>query len=151
MKNDSFETGDLTGWTLAEHGKANELFVENKVTDSITGNCHMHFWSAAANSVEFNLEQKVEGLSSGTYKFTMSIMGGDAGQTDIYIYVKINGQIVSRETLGITVYNEWDTKTIRGIRYSEGDEIVVGMYVKCQGSGAGAWGKIDDAMLNKDG
>ena len=151
LKNDSFETGDLTGWTLAEHGKANELFVENKVTDSITGNCHMHFWSAAANSVEFNLEQKVEGLSSGTYKFTMSIMGGDAGQTDIYIYVKINGQIVSREPLGITVYNEWDTKTIRGIRYSEGDEIVVGMYVKCQGSGSGAWGKIDDAMLNKDG
>ena len=28
-------------------------------------------------------------------------------------------------------------------------EITVGVYVKCQGSGNGAWGKIDDALLNR--
>ena len=38
--------------------------------------------------------------------------------------------------------------TISNIEYSEGDTIVVGLYVKCAGSGNGAWGKIDDAMLN---
>ena len=27
-------------------------------------------------------------------------------------------------------------------------EVTVGLYVKCQGAGNGAWGKIDDAMLN---
>jgi hypothetical protein len=26
----------------------------------------------------------------------------------------------------------------------------VGIYVKCQGSGNGAWGKIDDGKFNKD-
>ena len=26
-------------------------------------------------------------------------------------------------------------------------DVTVGVYVKCQGKGAGAWGKIDDAML----
>ena len=29
-----------------------------------------------------------------------------------------------------------------------GDTIAVGIYVKCAGAGNGAWGKIDDAMLN---
>ena len=48
-------------------------------------------------------------------------------------------------TVGIDV-----SGTITGIEYTEGDTIAVGIYVKCQGSGNGAWGKIDDAMLNSD-
>lgn len=148
--NDSFETGDLTGWTLNELGNADELYVEDKLTDSLTGSRHMHFWSAAQNTVEFTLEQEVAQLESGTYKFSISIMGGDAGETDIYAYVKINGEIVKTSPLGITSYGNWDTATISGIGYAEGDELVIGIYVKCQGTGNGAWGKIDDAMLNKD-
>jgi arabinogalactan endo-1,4-beta-galactosidase len=50
--------------------------------------------------------------------------------------------------LTINGYGNWDTATVEGISYTEGDEIIVGIYVKCQGSGNGAWGKIDDAMLN---
>ena len=150
LQNDSFETGDLTGWTLTELGKANELYVENKVTDSLTGNFHMHFWSEKANSVEFTLEQEVKDLTSGTYKFGISIMGGDAGETEIYAYVKINGQIVQTAPMEITTYGNWDTASIKGIRYTEGDTIAVGIYVKCGGAGNGAWGKIDDAMLNSD-
>lgn len=148
LTNDSFEAGDLTGWTLTEYGKANELFVENKVTDSLTGNYHMHFWSAAANSVEFSLEQEVTGLSAGAYKFCISIMGGDCGETEIYAYVKINGQVIATAPMTINGYGNWDTGLITGIEYQEGDSITVGIYVKCQGSGNGAWGKIDDAMLN---
>lgn len=150
LTNDSFEAGDLTGWTLTEYGKANELFVENKVTDSLTGNYHMHFWSAAANSVEFILEQEVTGLSAGVYKFCISIMGGDCGETEIYAYVKINGQMIATAPMTINGYGNWDTGLITGIEYQEGDSITVGIYVKCQGSGNGAWGKIDDAMLNSD-
>lgn len=150
LTNDSFESGNLDGWTLTEFGKANELFVENKVTDSLTGNYHMHFWSATANSVEFTLEQEVNGLPQGTYKFSISIMGGDCGETDIYAYVKINGEIVATAPMTINGYGNWDTGLITGITYLEGDIIVVGLYVKCQGSGNGAWGKIDDAMLNSD-
>ena len=148
--NDSFELGDLTGWKLTELGKANELYVENKVTDSLTGDYHMHFWSATANNVEFTLAQEVTGLTSGSYKFSISIMGGDAGETDIYAYVKINGQIVHTAPMSITSYGNWDTGLITDITYQEGDTIEVGIYVKCQGAGSGAWGKIDDAMLNSD-
>ena len=150
LVNDSFEMGDLTGWTLNELGSANELFIENKVTDSLTGNYHMHFWSSAADSIEFTLEQEVTGLSSGSYKFCISIRGGDAGETDIYAYVKINGQIVHTAPMSISTYGNWDTGLISGIEYNADDTIVVGIYVKCQGAGSGAWGKIDDAMLNSD-
>ena len=150
LVNDSFETGDMTGWTLENLGQAEEMYVEEKVTDSLTGSWHYHFWSSKTDSVKFDLEQTVEGLSSGTYKFSISIMGGDCGETNIYAYVKINGELVKAEPLTVTSYGNWDTATIRGIEYHEGDTITVGIHVQCRGEGNGAWGKIDEAMLNSD-
>lgn len=150
LNNDSFETGDITGWTLQEMGSADELYVENKLTDSLTGNWHMHFWSAANDSVKFSLEQSVSDLSSGQYKYSISIMGGDCGNTEIYAYVKVNGALVKQEPMSITSYGNWDTAEIKGVQIQQGDVITVGLYVQCQGSGNGAWGKIDDAKLNTD-
>ncbi len=147
IQNWSFEDGDAA-WTATAIGKLDELKIEDKVTDSLTGTKHYHFWSAAANSAEFTLEQSIDSLKAGKYSYSISIMGGDGGDTDIYSYVKINGEIVYRGELTITVYNEWHTALIKDIEISEGDEVTVGIYVKCAGSGAGAWGKIDDAMLN---
>ena len=89
-------------------------------------------------------------MTAGTYKFAISIMGGDAGETEVYAYVKLNGETVATAPMSIDGYQNWSTGKIAGIEYSEGDTIVVGIYVKCQGSGNGAWGKIDDAMLNTD-
>lgn len=148
LENYSFETGDDTGWTVNDIGGSDELYVENKVTDSLTGLYHYHFYSVRSNSVEFTLEQEVANLPAGNYKYSISIMGGDAGDTEIYAYVKINGEIVFRKELQITIYDNWDTALIEGIRYEEGDTLTVGIYVKCSGSGNGAWGKIDDALLN---
>ncbi len=148
LENYSFEEGDLTGWDLTDNGGADELFVEDKVTDSLTGTMHMHFWSAASDTVDFDLEQTVEDLPAGTYKYTISIMGGDAGDTDVYAYVKIDGEIVATAPMSITSYGSWDTQTIEGITYAEGQVLTVGIHVKCSGSGSGAWGKIDDALLN---
>ena len=145
LNNWSFEDGD-TGWTATAIGSFDELYVEDKVTDSITGTKHFHFWGAGANCVEFTLEQEVTGLKSGNYNYAISIMGGDGGETEIYAYVKINGEMVYTAPATITVYNEWHTATIENIAYTEGDTIVVGLYVKC--AGPNAWGKIDDAMLN---
>lgn len=150
LENDSFETGDLTAWTVNDIGGADELYVEDKVTDSLTGTYHMHFWSEKENSVEFTLEQEAPELETGTYKFSMSIMGGDGGEQDIYIYAKIDGETVGTAPLSITYYNEWATATINGINYTAGEKLTVGIYVKCAGEGNGAWGKIDDAMLNSE-
>lgn len=145
LRNWSFEEGE-SGWTATPIGKFDELKIEDKVTDSLTGTFHYHFWGAAADCVEFTLEQDVQDLKTGKYNYSISIMGGDGGETDIYAYIKINGEIVYTDKTEITVYNEWHTATINGIEYSAGDTITVGIYVKC--SGPNAWGKIDDAMLN---
>ena len=113
---------------------------------TVTGNKHYHFWGASANVVEFTLEQQVEGLSAGAYNYSISIMGGDGGETAIYAYVKRNGHIIVTVPTQITVYDEWHTATVSNIAYTEGDTLCVGIYVKC--AGPNAWGKIDDAFLN---
>lgn len=151
LQNPGFEDGTEAPWTVTDLGKTEQLYVEDKATDSLSGSWHYHFWSAAPGSVEFTLEQPVEGLRSGRYKYAISIMGGDCGETDIYAYVKLDGEIVGRAPMGISGYGNWDTGLVEGIDYAEGQALTVGIYVKCAGEGNGAWGKIDDAMLNSVG
>ena len=151
LSNPGFESGEADPWIVTDLGKTEQLYVEDKATDSLSGSWHMHFWSAAPGSVAFTLEQPVEGLRSGTYQYAISSMGGDCGETDIYAYVKIDGEIVGRAPMGISGYGNWDTGRIEDIAYAEGQEITVGISVKCAGEGNGAWGKIDDAMLNSVG
>ena len=150
LRNHSFESGDLEGWTVTDLGKTEQLYNEKKATDSLTGEYHLHFWSAAAGSVEFTAEQEVRDLAPGVYKFAISIMGGDAGEAEVYAYAKVNGVEVARSPMEITSYGNWDTGLVRGIEVAEGDVLTVGVYVRCAGSGNGAWGKIDDGMVNKD-
>ena len=148
LDNYSFEDGEWGKWEVKEYGKADQIYVEEKSTDSLTGNWHGHFWSAAKNSVNFDLEQSVENLKEGTYKFSISLMGGDAGEENIYAYAKVNGVEVGRVESEITFYNVWDTPQIRDIEVKEGDIVTVGIHIECSGAGNGAWGKIDDALLN---
>ena len=148
LLNPDFELGDLTGWTLTDLGGADELYAEDKATDSLDGHWHMHFWSARQNSVEFTLEQEVTELRSGTYKFAISVMGGDAGESEVYAYAKIDGETVGTAPMAISGYGSWDTGLVEGIDYAEGQTLTVGVYVRCAGEGNGAWGKLDGAMLN---
>ena len=143
----SFEENS-PAWVATAKGKMDELFVEDKKTDSLTGSLHYHFWSATKDTVDFDLEQEVKDLPAGTYKYAISIMGGDCGDTDIYAYVKLNDEIVATAPMGISGYGNWDTGRIEEFEYNGTDKLVVGIHVKCSGEGAGAWGKIDDALLN---
>ena len=144
----SFEEGS-PAWVITDLKHADELYIEDKKTDSLTGSKHMHFWSAAQNSVEFTLEQTVADLPEGKFRFSASIMGGDCGETEIYAYVKVNGEIVAQsDPMPITGYNHWNMGTTPAFDHSAGSEVTVGVYVKCQGTGNGAWGKIDDCLLN---
>jgi len=148
MEDYSFEDSSLA-WVITDLKNADELYIEDKKTDSLTGNKHMHFWSAKQDSVEFTLEQTLQDLPEGKFKFGAAIMGGDCGETDIYTYVKIDGVEVARsEQIPITGYNEWHAGMIPEFTHPAGSEVTVGIYVKCQGTGNGAWGKIDDVVLN---
>lgn len=144
----SFEDGG-TGWIFTDLKNADQLYVEDKKTDSLTGSKHAHFWSAARDSVEFTLEQTVADLPEGKFRFSISVMGGDCGETDIYAYVKIDGKEAARsEQIPITGWNSWNEGIIPEFDHPTGSEVTVGIYVRCQGTGNGAWGKLDDAMLN---
>ena len=148
LKNWSFEDAEAGEWVVNNIGGCEQLYIEEKKTDSVTGTKHYHFYSATSGKVEFTLEQSVADLPAGKYSYELAIMGGDGGEVDIYTYVKIDGEIVATQPTTITSYNAWDTPVIDGIEVAEGDLLTVGVYVKCSGSGNGAWGKIDDVKLN---
>ena len=149
IANGSFEDGDRSMWKTADHAGADELYAEEKKNDSKTGVWHWHFYAAKANKVDFDLEQEITGLPAGQYVYRVSVQGGDGGQTDIYSYVKINGETVFTQPSVITKWAEWHTPEISGVTVQAGDTVTVGIHVKCDG--AGAWGKIDDAELNSMG
>jgi arabinogalactan endo-1,4-beta-galactosidase len=75
-------------------------------------------------------------------------MGGDAGAHTVYAYIKKNGEVTQTAPMEITSYGSWSTGSISPITVADGETLTVGIYVKCAGSGNGAWGKIDDALLN---
>ena len=142
-RNPSFEEPDLSMWISRDLRSTEQLYCEDKKNDSLTGSRHWHFYSAKANSVCFTLEQEIT-LEPGTYDYGISIMGGDAGDQEIYSYVRLNGEIIARRNAGITSYNAWDTPRLT-FSCAQGDSVVCGIYVRCDG--AGAWGKIDDMTV----
>ncbi len=146
LVNGDFETGELSPWELLNRGSG-ELYVEDKEVDSLDGSWHMHFWSPDPNSVDFSLQQTVTDLPAGSYSFQISIMGGDCGETEIYAYVLLDGEQIATAPMQVTVWDSWDTAVISGIQAAEGQSLTVGIYVKVQGEGSGAWGKIDGAEL----
>ncbi|MCH5159593.1 MAG: glycosyl hydrolase 53 family protein [Clostridiales bacterium] len=149
FEDDSTKTEIPTGWNVTANKPADELYVIKNDNDALTGSNSFHFWTSSPNSINFDLEQELTNLEAGTYKFSISIMGGDGGTVNIYSYVKINGVIVYKmEGFGLNGWQNWDTKVLENIQYNGTDKIVVGIHVECTGSGGGAWGNIDDALFN---
>ena len=147
LKDSGFEE-DSGAWVFTDLKKTRQLYIEEKTQDSLTGSRHAHFWSPEQDSVEFQLEQTVTDLPEGQYGFSVSLMGGDCGETDIYAYVKVNGTETARsEQIPVTGWPNWNAGTVPPFSLPSGSEVTVGIYVKCRGTGNGAWGKIDDAAL----
>ena len=66
-----------------------------------------------------------------------------------YAYVKENCQEAGRsEPIPIMGFGNWNAGVVPKIEHKSGDLLTVGIYVRCSGAGNGAWGKIDDALLN---
>ena len=140
IDNYSFENDDLSMWKAVNLSDVDELYVLDKSTDALTGTKSYHFWSEG--EVEFTLEQTVTGLAPGKYNFSLSIQGGDAEVQNVYIYTIING-IKTTAPAEISSWRVWSSPKIENIDVA--GDITVGIYVKC---GAGAWGTIDDILLN---
>ena len=100
------------------------------------------FFFAASHAFSLNFR-----LFSKQYRFTVSIMGGDCGETEIYAYIMLDGETVATAPLSITSYGNWDTAQTPAVSYTEGQRLSVGVYVRCQGGG---WGTFDDFLLNPE-
>ncbi len=144
--NGDFEGEDGGEWITDNFGETEQLYIEEKKSDSLDGKKHYHFYSAASDHVGFRLEQTVEDLPAGNYLFDVSIMGGDAGEYESYSYILVNGVEAARAGLEITSWNAWHKGTCEA-SVQDGDQVTVGVYVVCKG--AGAWGKIDAATLTR--
>ncbi|MBQ8159510.1 MAG: glycosyl hydrolase 53 family protein [Clostridia bacterium] len=149
LLNPSFEESDDSMWTADNFGGTEQLYAEEKKTDSLSGNRHYHFYSSKSDAVGFTLSQAVTNCPEGTYRFSISIMGGDAGDYECYAYVLVDGVEAGRASGQITSWNKWDTMEVPDIHVPSGSEVTCGVYVVCHGTGA--WGKIDDAVLERTG
>lgn len=146
LTNWSFEDGE-TGWTATDLAATEQLWTEDKQTDSLSGSKHYHFWSPGKDTVEFRLEQTVTDLRPGSYSFGISVMGGDCGETEIYAYALTADGEARSGLIPIEGYGNWNSGNTGAFEVTDG-AVTVGIYVKCSGEGSGAWGKIDDALLN---
>lgn len=144
LRNPGFEDTDMSMWKVENLGDTDELYRKESVNDIKSGKALFHFYDTA--SAEFRIEQTVTGLADGSYNFSLYIMGGDAKEQDMYIYVLLDGQTYATAPMSVTKWQEWQHPTIENIPVT-GGTVTVGAYVKT--SGSGPWGKLDDWMLNK--
>ena len=96
----------------------------------------------------FCVEQSVTVSEDGNYNAFASIQGGDAGDHNVEIYVKRNGEEVT--SFGgeyLKGWVNWQKLTAEAIEAAAGDELTVGIRVRCE---AGGWGTMDDFCLYKD-
>ena len=55
LRNGSFEEDDCSMWVATDLSACDELYAEEKKSDSMAGSRHWHFYSKAADSVRFTL------------------------------------------------------------------------------------------------
>ena len=63
--------------------------------------------------------------------------------------MKTDGETVAEAPLAISSFNNWTRAELRDIVLAEGQTLTVGIRVRAEGEGSGAWGMIDAAVLNR--
>ena len=145
VENPSFEDADMSVWRV-EHLNGNECTdIQTKDADAYDGEKAFHFWSESEQ--EFTVEQTIVVPSDGLYDFVARAQGGDVGAgAKVYAYVKMGDEMITSEDLVLDGWVNWKEGVVSDIALSEGDEVTVGMYVKCDANG---WGTIDALEFNR--
>jgi len=141
IKNYSFENGN-TDWTLTNNGSGS-VSIKSDKNNAYTGNYVVHFYSASGN-VNFDVSQTITGLEDGYYDFSAFMHGGSATEQNNYIYIEANGE---RKTaaMSVSAWKEWKNPKISKV-YVSGGSVTIGAHVEI--ATAGAWGALDDFVLN---
>lgn len=141
IENYSFEEGDMSMWKITNTDNVTtELGIQEKQTDAKTGTKSLHFYST--KFVDFTIEQEIKNLDSGYYNFSINLQGGDANNTNMYIYVVVDGETFITETT-VDGWANWMNPTIENI-YIPNGTVTVGAAIQCDPKG---WGTLDDFSL----
>lgn len=141
VKNPGFESSDRSMWNITyRNGSLAHTSYQNKASDAKSGNYSLHFYSASA--VDFQAEQTITGLEPGYYKLSAFVQGGDAHNSDMYIYAETTDQRYTMNT-SVNGWANWSQPEIEGILVEDGT-VTIGGSVKADG---GAWGSLDDFSL----
>ena len=143
LSNPSFEESDESMWKVTYLKNSDGTDFQEKSGDAVTGAYSFHWYHTSEQ--EFKVEQTVTATKAGSYAATANIQGGDVGDNAVvYLYVLVNGTEYAKAEVTLQGWVVWQTPLIKDIPVAEGDEITVGMYVKCAGAG---WGTMDDFEL----
>ncbi len=146
LENSGFEDG-LSPWTVSYSMDSNPTDIQTKAADALAGEKAFHFWSGSEDE-DFWVEQTVTIEEDGNYSAFGSIQGGDAGDHYVELYIKKNGETVAMFGGSyLTGWVNWHKLEVEDVSAVAGDELTVGMSVKCQ---SGGWGTIDEFCLYKD-
>lgn len=142
LKNPSFEDEDRSMWTFIALADRPQGDFQKKAADAYTGDVALHFWDSSP--VNFQCEQIVTGLPSGSWRVSVRAQGGDVGSdAEIYLYVIADGKTYTAP-LKLQGWVNWQHGLIEHIPCTSGT-ITVGVCVRCQ---SGGWGTFDDFELN---
>ena len=136
----SFEQQNADAWKFTYlNGATKGVNFEKKAADAVTGEMECHWWTEAAQ--EFTVEQTMKNVPAGKYTATAYIQGGDAGDHQVYLYVKVGDKTYESEGVVLSGWVIWQNPTIKDIAIEETCDVTIGMYVKCAAKG---WGTMDD-------
>lgn len=146
LSNPGFEDADVSMYAV-DNRSGGEVYRSTSINDCKSGKGLFHFYDGDG-TVDFTISQTVSHLAPGSYQFSLYIHGGDVKQSDMEIFVLINGEFFASAPMSVTKWQEWQHPTISGIPVTADDEITVGARITCQGSGP--WGKLDDWRLTAE-
>jgi len=143
--NPSFESSDRSMWNIIyEDGALPHTDFQQKASDAKSGEYSLHFYSA--DGVNFKVEQTITGLKPGYYHLSMFLQGGDANNSDMYLYANTASKDYKTDT-GVNGWVNWSNPAINDILVTDGT-LTIGARIKADG---GAWGSLDDFYLYRTG
>jgi len=139
--NPGFENNDRSMWKITyDNGIAAHTDYQQKASDAKSGNYSLHFYSGTG--VNYRVEQTITDLKPGYYNLSMFIQGGDAVNSDMYLYAKTGDNQLKAAT-GVNGWVNWSNPKIQNILVTNGT-LTIGANIKANG---GAWGSLDDFYL----
>ena len=150
IQNGSFETGDMTGWTVSM-GTTDQAGYMVK-SDSYSSNTtkFLNIWNNEADTVSFNIKKEITGLEVGEYKISFRVdgkEGADVNGAESGLALLINEQPTSITNVTTTGWNQWKTYETESFTLNSDDTITLELQGNLTGSGY--WCDLDDFKLYK--